>query len=1022
MALNPEWKRRIETWTYKLADFFYSPLDTLELDGFVTRELLTIGKVDEKSFQKMPVGTIWGGMWEYGWFKTGVIIPATAKDRLVVLKIDTGAESAVYVNGINAGAFDEFHREIILTSRAVPGTEYDILIESYAGHGVRQCHAGPVEPGRETVPVPSEPQAVIGSSTFGLWNEEVYQLWLDVKTLYQIRCNIDKESLRVCEIDKALKEFTLMVDFELEFDDMIETVKQCRKHLAPLLECVNGTTIPTMFVFGHSHIDVAWLWPLAETERKCSRTFATQIELMKLYPEYKFLQSQPHLYRMVKRNYPALYDRIKEAVQNSQFIPDGGMWVEPDTNIPSGEALIRQFIHGKRFFRDEFGIDSRVCWLPDVFGYTGAFPQIIKGCDMDYFSTQKIFWTYNGGHQFPYHTFWWEGIDGTKVLSHIHNDYNSHTEPGILIQRWNERVQKDGISTRLFPFGYGDGGGGPTRDHLEYIRRTKNLEGVPKTQMCEPAEFFEDLKERGIPGEIYVGELYFQAHRGTYTSQAKTKMLNRMCEFALREAEIWGVISNVMNGFCFDNMTLDEQWKTVLLNQFHDILPGSSIQRVYKEAEAAYEKTLSDVNNIRFNALQSITGKKNAVTVFNSLSWQSKKLISLPEEFRGAEDISGNALMVQQDNDAVYTEVSVPACGWTTVYPSDMPETESKNVIAEKDRLENELISIRFDENGEIKSIFDRKNCRELAASNCNAFKMYKDVPTLYDAWDIDSMYENTHVEIASVATIEVVSSGPLFAKIRIKKTLNNSKMEQEVILRRNSRRVDFKTKIDWQESHKLLKVNFPVNVHSNEAVQEIQFGYIKRPNHYSSDFDKARFEVCNHKWSALVEENHGFAVLNDSKYGLNVHENSINLTLLKSALAPDMYADKGMQDFTYSIYIWEGSFSKSNIVREGYELNTNPPVIRGEAMEESIFTVDSENIIIDTVKFAEDGSGDIILRLYESMHMTAKCNLTSSLPFKRCSQTNMMEKHQKDLDFNRKTIELNFRPFEIKTVRLKMN
>ncbi len=1022
MSLNPEWKSRIKNWKDKLPDLFYRPLGEILLKGHVTSDLLTLKEAVKRDFKSMPHGTGWGGKWEYGWFCGNVEMPGEAEGKRIVLKADTGAEGAVYINGINAGAYDRFHKEITLASHAKQGDRYDFMIEAYAGHGPRVCEGGPIEHGRESVPEPPETQAVVGNSTFGIWSEEIYQLWIDIETLYQIRENIDGDSLRVAKIDEALKKFTLTVDLELEHEEMLETAIKCRNDLKPLFDCVNGSTVPAMFVFGNSHIDVAWLWPLAETERKCCRTFSTQLELMKEYPEYKFLQSQAHLYLMIKENYPKLYNSLKEAISKGQLIPDGGMWVEPDTNVTGGESLIRQFIHGKRFFMEEFGVESKLCWLPDVFGYTGAFPQIMKGCEIDYFSTQKIFWTYNGGERFPYHTFWWEGIDGTTILSHIYNDYTSHTKPESVIKRWDDRVQKDGISTRMFPFGYGDGGGGPTRDHLEYLKRIENLEGVPKTKMCEPVEFFEDLEKIGAPDEKYVGELYLQVHRGTYTSQAKTKKGNRKSEIALREAELWGTAANVIKKHSFDNMTLDGQWKTILLNQFHDILPGSSIHRVYEEAEADYESVLATTAGITESSLKSLTCEdKNGVSIFNSLSWESKKLVEIPGDYTGAVDAEENILEVQRAGDKLYVEASVPSCGWTTVYPRCNGASSSHNVAAEKGRLENELIRVSIDENGEITSIFDKENNRELAASGCNVFKMYKDVPNVYDAWDIDSMYRQTPVHLDSKAEIDVVSSGPLFASVKVRKTLNNSQMEQEIILRRNSRRVDFKTSINWQESHKLLKVNFPVNVHSNEAVHEIQFGYLKRPNHRSTNYEKDRFEVSNHKWSALVEGNHGFAVLNDCKYGLDVYENSINLTLLKSALAPDMYADKGIQEFTYSIYLWEGSLSESGIVREGYELNCPPLVKLGEAGRRSLFSVDKDNIIIDTVKFAEDGSGDIIIRMYESMHMSSKCSLSTSVNFESAVGTNMMEKPEENLINDEKTINLDFRPFEIKTVKLKL-
>ena len=328
-----------------------------------------------------------------------------------------------------------------------------------------------------------------------------------------IRESLDPEALRVDEIDAALRDFTVMVDFEQPHDEMLAGVRACRERLQPLMACVNGSTAPQMYAFGHSHIDVAWLWPLAETERMCVRTFGTQLALMDEYPEYRFLQSQPHLYWMAKNHYPQVYARVKQAVARGQWMPEGGMWVEADTNLSGGESLIRQFIHGKRFFREEFGVESEILWLPDVFGYSGNMPQIMRGCGVKYFATAKIFWAYNGGDPFPYNTFMWEGIDGSDVLVHLCNDYNSVVDPATIVTRWKQRVQKQGIATRLLPFGYGDGGGGPTRDHLEYIRREANLEGVPQVSIAHPLDYFHDQEARGVPWR-YVGELYFQAHPG----------------------------------------------------------------------------------------------------------------------------------------------------------------------------------------------------------------------------------------------------------------------------------------------------------------------------------------------------------------------------------------------------------------------------------------------------------------------------------------------------------------------------
>ncbi|MBN1811512.1 MAG: alpha-mannosidase [Anaerolineae bacterium] len=1024
MSLTLEWKHRIDRWREELPRHFYRPLGIVDLSGFVTVDRLTPGEALWGEFEPMPPGTQWGAKWEYGWFRGEVVLPDAAVGKRIVLVVDVGAESAVFVDRVLAGAKDRFHREITLCRQGVPGTRYDVLVEGYAGHGPRVVHAGPTPPGRETVPEPGPTQATVGGSTFGVWEEDVYQLWADVETLYQIRENIDPNSLRVAEIDRALRDFTVIVDYELPQAEMLKTVHACRERLRPLLDCVNGSTVPTMFAFGHAHIDVAWLWPLAETERKVARTLATQLALMEEYPEYKFLQSQPHLYHMAKTRYPELYERIKAAVRAGQLIPEGSTWVEPDTNVPGGESLIRQFIYGKRFFQEEFGVECELLWLPDVFGYSGALPQIMRGCGIKYFSTQKIFWSYHGGDPFPYNTFIWEGIDGSEVFAHLHYDYNSPVDPASVIQRWNMRVQKDGFSTQLFPFGWGDGGGGPTRDHLEFARRQRNLEGVPRVRIASPVAYFEDQEAQGWPDVRYVGELYFQAHRGTYTSQARTKRGNRKSEIALREAEMWGSVAGVLGDFECPMETLREAWTAVLLNQFHDILPGSSIHRVYEEAEAAYDEVIRRVGEVARQAasaiIDAITDGSVALTVFNSLSWERTALISLPEGFDGAVSGAGSPLPVQILGGG-FAEVAVPPCGWTTLHPGQ--GAEPGNLLKATDcLLENDCLQVVFNDKGEITDILDKETDRNLAAGLCSRLRMYKDVPSAWDAWDIESTYASAPVDLDEVAQIEVVSGGPLVAKLCITRWLHKSKMIQEVSLRRGSRRIDFRTVIDWQESHKLLKVDFPVNVHTPEAIHEIQFGHIRRPNHASRQFDADRFEVPAHRWTALAEENRGCAVLNDCKYGVNVLGNSIDLTLLKSALAPDMTADRGCQEFTYAFYAWNGSFADSDVVREAYDLNCPVLVVPGAGGERALFCVDAPNVIVESVKPAEDGSGDLILRLYESKRTATRCVLTTSLPIAAARQANMLEETEAELRCEGGEILLDFRAFEIKTLRLNLS
>jgi alpha-mannosidase len=1041
--LTIEWRRRIDNWRRELPLHLYRPLGEVDLKGFITTDQLTVDQALQRPSQPMPSGTRWGSKWEYGWFAGELTLPEEARGKRIALVVDVGGESAVYVDGIavgetsgypgavprsepdrgwrRGGRFDPviLYHEVTLAKSAVPGTRYEIAIEAYAGHGPRVSYAGPTPPGRETVPEPPPAQATVGHTTYGVWQEEVYQLWLDVESLYEVRDNIDPELLRVAEIDAGLRDFSTLVDFELPNDAFLETVRACRERLRPLMECVNGSTAPTMYAFGHAHIDVAWLWPLAETERKCVRTFAAQLSLMEQYPDYKFLQSQPHLYQMVKDHYPKLYERIKKAVALGQFMPEGGMWVEADTNISGGESLIRQFIHGKRFFRDEFGVECELMWLPDVFGYSGAMPQIMVGCGIKYFSTQKIFWAYNGGDPFPYNTFWWEGIDGSQILVHLHNDYNSRMNPATVIERWKERVQKEGFSTRLMPFGFGDGGGGPTRNHIEYARRQRDLEGAPKVVIASPIDYFVDQESKPVEN-CYVGELYFQAHRGTYTSQARTKRGNRKSELALREAEMWGVAARALKGYTFPADTMDQGWKKVLLNQFHDIIPGSSIERVYDEAEAAYADVIGTADGVIADATAALVDGTQALTLFNSLPWARTVLAQLPGGMAGASDQAGHALPMQGANGNTWVEATVPPCGWTTLQPGLSAETGNTLLVNER-LLENELIRVEFNGDGEIVRLYDKEADRELNAGVCNRFMMYKDVPTGWDAWDLDSMYAETPVELDAAGCVEVVAAGPLVAGLRVTRTLHHSTMQQEIRLRRGSRRIDFHTVIDWQEQHKLLKVNFPVNVHAHEALHEIQFGHLARPNHLSRPFDADRFEVSAHKWTALVEGTRGCAVLNDCKYGVNVLGPSINLTLLKSPLAPDMHADLGRQEFTYAFYAWNGPFPESDLVKEAYDLNVPVRIAAGAAGEQSLFWIDADNIVIETVKPAEDGSADVVVRMYESARTATHCTLHTTLPATAAVQTSMIEEHQAGLALSNGQIALQFRPFEVKTVRLSL-
>jgi alpha-mannosidase len=608
MSLTAEWSRRLDNWRRELASHFYRPLGEAVFQGFASPDRLTPSQAERESFHPVSPGQPWGKKWEYGWFRARIALPPQAAGKRTVLAPDFGAEALVFINGVAAEGKDREHSYIPLSRSARPGMAFDILAEAYAGHGPVEWTPGPVPPGRAPMPEPENIRAILGKSTFGIWEEELYQLSLDVETLFLLRQNIDPDSLRVSEIDAGLRDFTVILDFEVPRAEMHKSAGKCRARLAPLLAKRNGPTSPVLHAVGHAHIDLAWLWPIAETERKAARTFSTQLSLMQEYPGFKFLQSTPCRYAMLKRGYPELYARVRKAVKSGSLVPEGVMWVEADTNIPGGESLIRQIFHGLSFFRKELGVESRILWLPDVFGFSASLPQILGGFGLRYFFTAKIPWAYNGGDPFPYTTFRWQGIDGSEALAHFASGYNYSTDPAAAIRRWNGRAQKDGISTCLLPFGYGDGGGGPTRDHLELARRLEDLEGAPRMRISHPLEFFREQDRAWESLPRYVGELYFQAHRGAYTSQARIKREIRMTETALREAELWAVFAHAAGGSGIPRMELEDAWRLALQNQFHDIAAGTSIPRVHEEALAELGRARAAAEHIARGAAAGLAG------------------------------------------------------------------------------------------------------------------------------------------------------------------------------------------------------------------------------------------------------------------------------------------------------------------------------------------------------------------------------------------------------------------------------
>jgi alpha-mannosidase len=1020
-----------------LKDDFYEPIGEFKWEAARTMEELPFDQLDSLSFAPVEPGFTWGNLWEYCWFRSTITLPESAAGKRIVMKLVPGGESTLFVNGKSFGTHraewvwvpHHYIEDNILTTDGKPGEKFDVLMETYAGHYVPEapdggCATGPVLPGSYQDPAVEGERRTLGVSTFGIWNEDAYQLYMDVDTLNQLLGTLDQTSLRAAKVAKALEQFSLIVDFEQDKEARIASYKEAREAIKPYLEAKNGSTMPEYYAIGNSHLDLAWLWPMQETYRKTARTFAAQLRLIEQYPEYKYLQSQPAAYEMCKKYYPELFERIKEAIKGGQWIAEGAMWVEPDTNMAGGEALIRQLLYGKQYYKEEFGVDSVVLWLPDTFGYTAALPQILKGCDVKYLVTQKIFWSYNEGDIFPYHYFNWEGMDGTKITAFLPTSYTYRTDPTQLDEVWKGRSQVQDLDAFLLPYGYGDGGGGPSRDYVEYALREKDLEGAPKVKMAGPVEFFEDMDKKGGPVNTYTGELYFSAHRGTYTSQAKVKNNNRRAELALRDMEFLGSLA-LLKGGSYDLNGAGDLWKEVLLHQFHDILPGSGIARMYIESNERMEKVREKAADKQKEYATSVceADDSGAVTVFNTLSFETTRLVELPESFsKGAKTADGETLQTETADGKTVARITIPSMGAVTILLCDETADEVKATALKTGTdfvLENSKVRAVVNDKGEIISFVLKASGKEFAGEPMNRFHLFKDVPRLFDAWDIDSNYIEQEIEGATDIKVEMIKDDGLSAKLSVTGKISNSTYKQIISLDAEDDSIRFETEVDWDELHRLLKVGFPTTIYATEGINEMQFGYVKRPTHRSRAYDKDRFEVCNHRYTALTDGGSGVAVLNDCKYGISMNGSSLELTLLRGAASPEMRADKGHHKFTYAFTAWEGSFIDSDVVRKGYELNVEPYVFEGKTESFSLAKTDKKNIFIDTVKPAQDGSGDVIMRLYEAAGAATTACVKTMLKGKAVL-CNMLEEEQEDIAATGEEFTLNFRAFEVKTVRIK--
>lgn len=1000
---------------------------------------------DPRAWDAFPEDGKWGGKDLHCWFKTEAVIPETFQGRCVTLEIKTGTEDTgwdainpqflAYVNGVPVQGLDVNHRRVVLSDHAETGTRYDIAMYAYSGMQDRKSGF---------------------SAALAVLDTETDRLYYNLKVPLEVAALLDAEDKRRCDILNFLTHAVNLLDLRrprsAEYRESAAAANRWLEEEFYGKYCRPGDIVETCV--GQTHIDVAWLWTVAQTREKAARSFSTVLSLMKRYPDYVFMCSQPQLYEFVKEDHPEIYRQIKARVAEGRWEAEGAMWLEADCNLTSGESLVRQIIYGKRFFREEFGIDSKVLWLPDVFGYSAALPQILKKSGVDYFMTTKISW--NEYNKLPCDTFLWRGIDGSEILTHFvttrdyekdsagenQTTYNGDTNPRQVMGCWQRYQQKDINGEVLNCFGFGDGGGGPTREMLENTARLqKGIPGAPAVRQGTVLDFFERLEQR-VGGSRrlprWVGELYFEYHRGTYTSMARNKRFNRKTEFRNLEAELFATMCGALDSsYVYPRDRLREIWKTTLLNQFHDILPGSAIREVYEDSKRDYERIGVEGREILGGArktLSSMIGlETRSAVVFNSLGEAGHGVVSvqLPSGWQSAKVLDCRRILPVQtapDGALLFYASDVPPKGYKCFALERAEAAKSASgVRVSTSGMSNRFFDISFDENANITSILDKRCGRQVLreGARANVLQAFEDKPRDFDAWNIDIYYSEKMWEVSEVSSVRVLEEGPVRGCLEITRPFLDSTIVQRVFIYSDVPRIDFSTHIDWKEKQILLKAAFPVDVRADKASYEIQYGNVERPTHWNTSWDYARFEVCAHKWADLSEDGYGVSLLNDCKYGHDIKDSVMRLTLLKSAVDPNEDADRELHEFTYSLYPHAGGWREGGTVPMAYALNCPMCAAVEEAhsgalpTELSFVRTDSENVVIEVVKQAENGDGTI-LRLYECYNRRSKVTVTTLQKLADVRECDLLENAAGEVEHGEHSFTFEIMPYEIKTFLLK--
>jgi len=1029
-------EKRIYLASRKIERLVYQPLVDLAIEAYVTPE--PVPWAERLSGMRITpgVGDAWGNLWDCAWFHFQGVVPERAAGEHVVLLIDVNGELCVV---------DPLGEPI--QGLTCVSSEYDT---SLGRPGKRVVQVAPRANGGETVDLWADAGCndLFGKLQHGgrvqqaciaLCRDNFLQLSYDLEVLMDLYLHCPESSARKREILFTLSEavacFHDWTDDEARAAGLITAKTLSRK---------SGDHSLAIKAIGHAHIDLAWLWPLRETRRKGVRTFATALMNLDQYPDYYFGASQPQLYQWIKEDQPGLFEKVRRQILAGRWEPQGAMWVESDTNLVGGESLVRQLLYGKAFYRQEFAHDERMLWLPDVFGYSGALPQLLRKAGVDYFMTIKLSW--NNHNQFPHQTFRWQGIDGSEVLAHMppEGTYNSSALPHAVTKTEENYLDKGLAESCLLLFGIGDGGGGPGEEHLERLKRIKNLSGLaPVTQ--EPAlRFFRQLDLKRDRYAVWSGELYLEHHQGTYTTQARNKMFNRKLELALRDLEFVACLVGQQK----PSSEVEAIWKRLLLYQFHDILPGSSIDRVYSESIADYQDMLARVRVLTSQLVQPArawlpfeTAEKSVVAI-NTLSWPRNVWIKAG---------------------AYWQKTTLPPLSWQLIEEKKPAVVDSDALSSRDDALadqtlrfsdteiDNGLLRIRFAFDGTLTSVFDQENGREILRGGCpgNQLLLYDDDEELgADAWDFSELYRDRIADQAELLQTETVVEGPSIIR-RQTLRVGNSRIDQKIVLTAGCRHLAFFTHVDWQERQKMLRVSFEVAVQTQSATCDIQFGSISRPVHRNTSWDMARFEVCAHKFVDLSEPDYGVALLNDCKYGHHLADGRIDLNLLRSTSNPGRSADLGEQSFSYALYPHLGDVHTGKVRQAAYEFNINPILceieppaddnvgcahgldvdttdIRGKQSPvigpaQSLLTCDQPSIVVESVKPAESGSG-LIIRLYESQGQHVKAHLIPGMVCRRIRLVDLLEDASGSIDpacWNEQESTLLFHPFEVHSLHI---